>query len=889
MKNKQLTVFRGFVCVILSLIIVCGAVVSFPAVTVNLAETSALNTAEGTEYYIGSNPSSYLLVIEGGNWHVKRTTDDYYITALSVLGNTWGSSNPLSFDAIDSNGSYKLSANGSFLKDNPPNSAINNSFAATSYTLYEKSSPESTESPTEAPTEAPTEVPTEAPSGSVVTLYFTNNHNWHDVCAYIYDSTENGNGALSAWPGEAMAYVGMNSDSQSIYSITIDTSLYDKVIFNGTDYGTGKQTVNISVSDAATGGSGVYCWDDANSDGSYNVAYYIFNSTGISSGSLNHKSSYYIGTEGSTRYILEPYGSNEYEWVIKDNITGKYMKVEGANSQVTSSNFSSTTQGSASVWTFCGFDTAWQSLEGAKFTTTVAGAWNPITAYVLYTNDGNFTVSTNTNYRISASLIVPVPTTHSVTVTKKSTNNNYDYSDSAAAGTITISYSDSVNTIDTTAAYGTVASIPNGSEVTFTASASEGYTFLGWFTDEGWVKVESSYTLTIQGNDINLVARYTTNPVTGTYQFTYDRRDIDISGASTTWTKTVTRALYGPEMDGYTGNGGVSGMPTYLYTSRAKLLFDASPLLTASLAVQGNEQEQDNVSTYKHMITWPDMASGALPSGVSADTTNHVVSVTAVTTPNTFTFKYVMPGATTPVVEAASIAYGDIATFNSKYSSESGCHYISGVDVSGVTYWSADAAGTVLLTTNQTFGMVIRGGYTASDLENDVVTVYAQTGAVPNTDGKAWKPYFEEATLTRSIADEEVDILHADYMANYFNVNGDAVQDLLGSNNRIKYGLIVMKANAAATQSDMESALSKMITADKTSAYIGDREHIAYRYEYDDAAHISNFNRTLYTVSSSYAALQGKTLTAMAYITVDGTNYFYSTVNTELAVAAASD
>ena len=763
MKNKQLISCRGLVCVILSLIIVCGAAVSFPAVTVDLAETG---------------------------------------------------------------------------------------------------------------------------DGSIATLYFTNNHYWHDVCAYIYDSTVNGNGDLSAWPGEAMAYVGMNSDSQSIYSITIDTSLYDKVIFNGTDNGTRKQTVDISVSDAAAGGSGVYCYDDANNDDSnkYNVGYYAFNSGsgGGESPVLDLSNHILLDNNGQeTDYTLE-YEEN-VGWRVK-NSSGSYLNGKNANSGNNRIRDFGTKANAIDLQAV--YDA---TSDGFVFTGTQNDArGNPRTWYLAWFAEAKEAWLYDSSQSVSIEHIQNAVSveTHSVTVTKKSTSDNYNYADDADAGTVTYTYGSTSGTF--AGASASVTNIENGTTVTLTASASEGYTFLGWFTDEGWVKVESSYTRTIQGNDINLVARYTTNPVTGTYQFTYDRRDIDVSGASTTWTKTVSRALYGPEMDGYTGNGGVSGMPTYLYTSRAKLLFGASPLLTASLAVQGNEQEQDNVSTYKHMITWPDMASGALSSGVSTDTTTHTVSVTAVTTPNTFTFKYVMPGESL-TVGATSIAYGDIATFNSKYSSESGCHYISGVDVSGVTYWSADAAGTVLLTTNQTFGMVIRGGYTASDLENDVVTVYAQTGAVPNTDGKAWKPYFEEATLTRSIADEGVDILHADYMANYFNVNGDAVQDLLGSNNRIKYGLIVMKANGTVTKANMELALSKMIAADKTSAYIGDREHIAYRYEYGDAAHISNFNRTLYTVSGSYSSLQGKTLTAMAYITIDGDNYFYSEANTELAVSAASD
>lgn len=88
------------------------------------------------------------------------------------------------------------------------------------------------------------------PTGGDVTVYFTNNHNWSTVNAYIW---KDGGSTLKAWPGTAMTYVKTNSQNQAVYSITYNSSLYDMVIFNN---GGSAQTVDIKLTGVS--GTGYY-------------------------------------------------------------------------------------------------------------------------------------------------------------------------------------------------------------------------------------------------------------------------------------------------------------------------------------------------------------------------------------------------------------------------------------------------------------------------------------------------------------------------------------------------------------------------------------------------------------------------------------------------------
>lgn len=64
----------------------------------------------------------------------------------------------------------------------------------------------------------------------VVTIRFTDKNNWGEVNAYLYNYATGE--ALSEWPGTAMTAAGVDRKGQSVLSITVDVSKYDRVIFN---------------------------------------------------------------------------------------------------------------------------------------------------------------------------------------------------------------------------------------------------------------------------------------------------------------------------------------------------------------------------------------------------------------------------------------------------------------------------------------------------------------------------------------------------------------------------------------------------------------------------------------------------------------------------------
>lgn len=113
-----------------------------------------------------------------------------------------------------------------------------------------------TEPATEPPTEPPTEPATQPPTQSqdevtkvkdTITVYFSNNKNWGTVNAYIYNNATGT--AYRDWPGLPMTYVKTNNEGEKVYSAKVDTTKYDRIIFNnGSD-----QTTDTPVTKASTG------------------------------------------------------------------------------------------------------------------------------------------------------------------------------------------------------------------------------------------------------------------------------------------------------------------------------------------------------------------------------------------------------------------------------------------------------------------------------------------------------------------------------------------------------------------------------------------------------------------------------------------------------------
>ena len=377
-------------------------------------------------------------------------------------------------------------------------------------------------------------------------------------------------------------------------------------------------------------------------------------------------------------------------------------------------------------------------------------------------------------------------------------------------------------------------------------------------------------------------------PVTGRYRFTH----IDRYGDERT--KTVEVTLKEEEINGYSGNNYQPGVPTYIWTAEAQELFGKNPLLTAALAVTGNtDDDQKDVSVYKNDVEWDLIKLSAdEATNMTPDSEEHTLTVRAVTKPYTFTFNYyfVKDGSTQYRGTLTDIEYGKPVTFDPNYSDPEKYAYIEDTIPSDeFCYWSADEAGLIPITTNLTFGMLLRGKWHDDGDSERAVSVYAQYN---NNLTEDWVPLIEETAFTHMI-DDDNDWVYLDYMTNYVSKDGKVVQDMVAEGDEnIRYGLIAVKRPADSQAPDRDQMIGitqMMIGEDKASAYVGDDDSmVAYRFEYgkqeDTVKPISNFNRVLYTLRSDTEKAENRSFSVIAYITVDGQNYYYSEVNNDIDV-----
>ena len=104
----------------------------------------------------------------------------------------------------------------------------------------------------------------------VVTVYFTDGKLWDNISAYVWNSETYAK--VADWPGTSATYVYTNDFGQNVYSVTIDTSLYNYVIFtNGSN-----QTVDIEIS-LGMECNAVYVADSTDGNGHYNIGWWSYN------------------------------------------------------------------------------------------------------------------------------------------------------------------------------------------------------------------------------------------------------------------------------------------------------------------------------------------------------------------------------------------------------------------------------------------------------------------------------------------------------------------------------------------------------------------------------------------------------------------------------------
>lgn len=97
------------------------------------------------------------------------------------------------------------------------------------------------------PTQEPTQKETLTPVSTDVNIYFTNNKNWTTVNAYLYNDETGAQNAV--WPGVTLTNNTVNDYGQKVYSMKVDTTVYNRIIFNN---GT-QQTTDTPVTVANSG------------------------------------------------------------------------------------------------------------------------------------------------------------------------------------------------------------------------------------------------------------------------------------------------------------------------------------------------------------------------------------------------------------------------------------------------------------------------------------------------------------------------------------------------------------------------------------------------------------------------------------------------------------
>lgn len=84
---------------------------------------------------------------------------------------------------------------------------------------------------------------------SKVDIYFTNNKNWANVYFFLYNSVT-GDGEKE-WPGVKVTKTTTNTNGEKVFSMNVDTSKYDRIVFN--DGADTKQTANVAINRASSG------------------------------------------------------------------------------------------------------------------------------------------------------------------------------------------------------------------------------------------------------------------------------------------------------------------------------------------------------------------------------------------------------------------------------------------------------------------------------------------------------------------------------------------------------------------------------------------------------------------------------------------------------------
>ncbi len=79
-------------------------------------------------------------------------------------------------------------------------------------------------------------------------VYYSNSENWSNVYAYLWKYSTGAK--KSAWPGEKLVSTGTNGMNEKQYAVSVDYSVYDRIIFND---GGNNKTKDLVISGATSG------------------------------------------------------------------------------------------------------------------------------------------------------------------------------------------------------------------------------------------------------------------------------------------------------------------------------------------------------------------------------------------------------------------------------------------------------------------------------------------------------------------------------------------------------------------------------------------------------------------------------------------------------------
>lgn len=170
----------------------------------------------------------------------------------------------------------------------------------------------------------------------VIDIYFSNSKKWTTVYAYIYNN-ESGE-TMTAWPGTPMTNPTINDYGESVYSMKVDTSKYDRVIFNNGS----KQTTDTPLTVANSGYfimandtpslkyiAGVYPYGQLNGgtikkvdleySAGYNKRITIWTPAGYDPADKTKKYSVLYMTDGQNIFGNDEHCS-QYEWEVDETV-----------------------------------------------------------------------------------------------------------------------------------------------------------------------------------------------------------------------------------------------------------------------------------------------------------------------------------------------------------------------------------------------------------------------------------------------------------------------------------------------------------------------------------------------------------------------------------------